>query len=230
MHPFRHPSYHAQQLRAVLFAKAKGRRVFWVTAHDVLRDTEATRTGEKAEARKERWLEFHDRFTSGIPGLLPLVLDLPRRFTEAPNPRARALGVFKNARGFLRGWGLPPEEEARLQELPDAEVVIVRRPTCLFIELPATSTELPLVDGKRSYTLRMQARPWSVDRAGNVKVLRHGFPVVPDFGGTAHAYCGGNLDACLGDLLPWDHKPRQDWGLVLYFEDFYSILRSSILF
>ena len=73
MHPFRHPSYHAQQLRAVLFAKAKGRRVFWVTAHDVLRGTEATRTGEKAEARKERWLEFHDRFTSGIPGLLPLV-------------------------------------------------------------------------------------------------------------------------------------------------------------
>ena len=59
-------------------------------------------------------------------------------------------------------------------------------------------------------------RPWSIDGAGNVKVRRYGFPVVPDFGGTAHAYCGSTLDACLGDVLPWSHKPRRDDALRAY--------------
>ena len=59
-------------------------------------------------------------------------------------------------------------------------------------------------------------RPCSVDVAGNVKVRRYGFPAVPDSGGTAHAYCGSALGACLGDLLPWSHKPRRDDALRAY--------------
>ena len=58
--------------------------------------------GEVLEQRKARWLEFHDRKTSGIPGLLPLVLDLPVRFTEAPSKVAREMGVFKRARVVAR--------------------------------------------------------------------------------------------------------------------------------
>ena len=34
VHPFRHPSYHATQLRAIVFAKSKQRRLLWVTAYD----------------------------------------------------------------------------------------------------------------------------------------------------------------------------------------------------
>ena len=34
LHPFRHPSYHATQLRAIVFAKSKQRRLLWVTAYD----------------------------------------------------------------------------------------------------------------------------------------------------------------------------------------------------
>ena len=41
----------------------------------------------------------------------------------------------------------------------------------------------------------------------------YGFPVVPDFGGTAHAYCCSTLNACLGDLLPWSHKARREDAL-----------------
>ena len=79
--------------------------------------------GEELEQRKARWLEFHDRKTSGIPGLLPLVLDIPMRFTEAPSKAAREMGVFKHARGWLRGWDLPEEELQRLNALDDREVV-----------------------------------------------------------------------------------------------------------
>ena len=66
------------------------------------------------------------------------------------------------------------------------------------------------MSGKRIYTLSTQARPWSVDEAWNVKVIRYGFPIVPGFGCAAHAYCGSSLDACLGDFLSWYHGPRQE--------------------
>ena len=67
IHPFRHPSYHATQLRAMNFAKAACRRVHWMVACDKMADGSQTATNEKVERRKDRWLQFHDRFTSGIP-------------------------------------------------------------------------------------------------------------------------------------------------------------------
>jgi hypothetical protein len=216
VHPFRHPSYHAQQLRTMAFAKSRNRRLLWITAHDVLAPGASTAGAEKHELRKERWLEFHDRFTSGIPGVLPLVLDLPIRFQDSPNQTAKKMGVFKNSRGWLRGWELPPEESARLEQLPDSEVVLRLRPLRLHIEVHTATEQMPLVDGKRIYSLAVQVRPWSLDRAGKVKVLRYGFPIVPDWSGTAHAYCGSTLEACLGDLLPWHQKPRKEDALRAY--------------
>ena len=66
------------------------------------------------------------------------------------------------------------------------------------------------------YTLSVQMKSWTLDKAGAVKIKRFGFPVVPDFGGTAHAYCGTTLDAALGDLLPWHQKPRLEDMLKAY--------------
>ena len=58
---------------------------------------------------------FHDRWTSGIPGCMPLILGLPVRFTGEPERGDRLKGVFTNARGWPRGWQLTNEEEQRLQ-------------------------------------------------------------------------------------------------------------------
>jgi hypothetical protein len=175
------------------------------------------RTSEQAESRKERWLEFHDRFTSGIPGLFPLVLDLPVRFTDATrNAVAKTQGVFKNARGWLRGWDLAEEEQQRLADMQEPEIVMKKRPRCLYIEMEAPTKELPLTNGKAIFRLAVPARVWSLDPAGKVKILRYGFNIVPDFGGTAHAYCGSTLEACIGDLLPWHQKPRREDALKAY--------------
>ena len=140
--------------------------------------------------------------------MLPLVLDLPLRFTEALNKQAREQGVFKHARGWLRGWELPAEEISRLEQLDDQEVVLCRRPLKLFIEVATATDQMPLIDGKRIFVLRVQCKPWSLDSAGALKIMRSGFPVVPDFGGTAHAYCGSTMAAAIGDLLPWYKKPQ----------------------
>ena len=48
---------------------------------------------------------------------------------------------------------------------------------------------------------------WTLDKAGNVKIIRHGFLIAPDFGGTAHAYGGATMTATSGDVLPWHKKP-----------------------
>ena len=137
--------------------------------------------------------------------MLPLVLNLPIRFTISFHADIRAKGVFKNARGWLRGWTLQPEEEERLAQIPDPEVVLLKRPISLWIEVRTATSKMPEVNGKRIFELRLTAKQWTVDQAGQVKVIRHGFPIVPDFGGTAHAYCGGTLDAEIGDLLGWEH-------------------------
>ena len=63
-------------------------------------------------------------------------------------------------------------------------------------------------NGKRIFELRVTAKQWTVDHGGQVRIMRYGFPIVPDFGGTAHAYC-----AEIGDLLARDHKPRRDDAL-----------------
>ena len=188
----------------------------WVTAHDELQTKDSGHKHAKEEERKERWLEFHDRHTAGIPGLLPLVLDLPVKFTQAPNAEAKKHGIFTNKRGWLRGWELPPAEEARVAAIEDPEVVLNQRPTLLLIEPENASRKLPDISGKRIYSLHTQAKPWSVDAAGKVMVTRYGFPIVPDFGGTAHAYCGSSLDAALGDCLPWYHRPRLEDQLRAY--------------
>ena len=213
VHPFRHPSFHAQQLRALDFAKTANARLLWITAYDKLVKADETHRMDNEVLRKERWLEIHDRFTGGIPGLLPLVLNLPVRFTDTPNATAREMGVFKNARGKICGWQLCDDEKERIDAEDASEIVLRRWPTKIFVEVETATSQMPLVDGKRVYTLKAMTKPWSLDGQGQVKVVRTGFSIVPDFGGTAHAYCGSTLNACIGDLLPWYHKPRRDDAL-----------------
>ena len=78
------------------------------------------------------------------------------------------------------------------------------------------SKELPLVHGKRMYTLRATAKEWSLDGKGNVPITRHGFCIVPDFAGTAHYYCGTSLKAAIGDLLHWWRTPTKEDALRAY--------------
>ena len=110
--------------------------------------------------------------------------------------------------GASQNWDSPESEQKRLQGLEDGEVVLAERPRRLFIEVASATKKMPLVDGKRLYTLTVHAKHWCLDAAQKVHVARYGFTVVPDFAGIAHAYCGSTLDACIGDLLPWFSKPR----------------------
>ena len=106
--------------------------------------------------------------------------------------------------------------------LDDPEVVLTKRPLKLMIEVDSATKSMPLIDGKRIFVLHVQRKQWTLDKAGNVKIVRYGFPIVADFGGTAHAYCGTTMSATLGDLLPWHKKPTLEDMLRAY------IIRSRV--
>ena len=97
-------------------------------------------------------------------------------------------GVFTNARCWLRGWTLPDNEHKRVDESNEHELALCQRPSRLFIEMASANSGLELIDGRRTYTLRQHRKPWYKDGdARQVMVQRFGFPIVPDFGGTAHS-------------------------------------------
>jgi hypothetical protein len=79
-----------------------------VTAHDTpLHRDDLALSKDQLDAKRKRWLTFHDQQTSGILGLLPLVKGLPVRLTTTVS---RNLKLFKQRRGVVVGWTLHSDE------------------------------------------------------------------------------------------------------------------------
>ena len=97
VHPFRRPTNHAQRLRSLQFARGRGLRILWVVADDEVVSKDKLPASAQSAQSKQAWLTYNDRFTSGIPGFMPLILDLPVRFTCEPERGDRFRGVFTNA-------------------------------------------------------------------------------------------------------------------------------------
>ena len=133
IHPWNAPKYHAQQLRAIAFAKASNARVHWIVARDwPIPTKDETWSQARISAMRQQFLHLHDKKTAGIMGLFPAVLNLPVSLTQTEDA---SVGAVKNARGTLVGWTLPEVETARLQTVTDHEVVLEQRPTQLLIKL-----------------------------------------------------------------------------------------------
>ena len=91
-----------------------------------------------------------------------------------------------------------------------------KRPSQLLVYVETAMPKMSNEHGEKVYKLPVKARVWARDPSGNAKVRRLGFPIVPGFGGTAHAFCGDTLDAAIDDLLPWHRKPQREDALRAY--------------
>ena len=202
VHPFNQPKYHALICHAWQYAKSTQKQLLWCTAQDwPLTLEEETIEVEELQRLREIWLLTHDQRTNGIMGLLPLVHDMPIRFTDSVCPEQK---LHKNTPGKLKGITLDPEQEAALRNNTDSEVVLVKMPLSLQVEVCDAEGEAFV------YTLRPEYVIWSRDGKGNAKVKRRGFRIIPDFAGTAHAYCGDTLERNKGDLLEWHATPTME--------------------
>ena len=59
------------------------------------------------DAKKRRWLSFHDQKTGGIMGMLPLIKGLPVRLSDHVD---RDMGLYKNTKCTIHGWSLNNNE------------------------------------------------------------------------------------------------------------------------
>ena len=77
-----------------------------VSSREFLHDWKLERNMKKLDAKRKRWLTFHDQQTSGILGLLPLVKGMPVRLTAT---LSKLLKLSKHRRGVVVGWTLHPD-------------------------------------------------------------------------------------------------------------------------
>ena len=66
---------------------------------------------DQLDAKRKRWLTFHDQQTSGILGLLPLVKGMPVRLTATIS---KQLKITKHRRGVIVGWTLHADEASEI--------------------------------------------------------------------------------------------------------------------
>ena len=191
--------------RARLFAQAPRRQLLWVTVQD--RPTSGDLLGLRGEAlqrRRENWLRLHDQQTAGIMGLLPLVRGMAVRFTATTD---RAQQMFKHACSTLVGWEIEEVLAETVAMSTAAEVVLKFMPQRLFVQMPKVFGEADADPELQEnvYALKHAHRVWHVDKAGQLRMCRHGFELAPDFGGTAHGYCGSTLRACVLEISLTSH-------------------------
>ena len=147
IHAFNEPKYHASQIRALHFARAKKSIVLWCFAVDRPLTQHTDLLGERQDIneRRKQWSRYHEMNTAGIMGLQPLVHDMPLRITQTDHDR-KDKGFFKNNRCRLFGWELKPEDENYYARCTAQEMVLQ--------DLPVSPPFLPTVRPSLRSTVR----------------------------------------------------------------------------
>jgi len=83
VHKNNEPKYHALLLRAEEHAKRERKYRLWFAAQDKpCNPAEICKDVKQLQKKLERFLQFHDQWTAGIPGLCLLTEGLQMRVTE----------------------------------------------------------------------------------------------------------------------------------------------------
>ena len=141
--------------------------------------------------------------TNGIMGLLPLVKNMPLRFTTT-DPKNKTI-LFTNRRCRLFGWTLHEEDTARLDQCSAPEMKLRHLPKELFLHIVNATWIWSKDLGPGVIGITPKTVTWHVDKCA-VAVQRRGFTVASDFSGTAHSFAGASLKSAFIDCLPWDEK------------------------
>ena len=73
-------------------------------------------------------------------GVLPLVKNMPLRLTETQHTDSgKKYNLFKNKRCKLFGWTLHADDQKKLQETEEEDLILEHLPESLFIALCAYS-------------------------------------------------------------------------------------------
>ena len=131
IHKNNEPKYHVMLSRAVEYAKRcedGPKKILWVVAKDdPVHNAEIAVSKTQLEKKRQRFLQFHDQQTAGIPGLLPMYLGLPARVTEKLS-RNKNITILKHTPCTVVGWDLDPLDRLKTEE---PERMLTFLPRCI---------------------------------------------------------------------------------------------------
>ena len=185
--------------RARLFGKQRGAQVQWVMAQDRI-SSKALAIDPDLGRRKVEFLQFTDRTTGNLSGLVPLVPGMPVFLTEHVD-RSPEYGLLKGTRCILQDWVLHEEEVQDNAE--EEEVMLTCMVPCALVSVPGASWHLEGMPHPGWYPIRPVAKEWFVDREKlhpKLKITRRQLPLCPAFAATANFAQGQNLGRVLADV------------------------------
>ena len=197
VHQHNEPKCHALLLRAVENAKRGGStpaHILWVVAQDApTNPAEVASSPAEMQRKQQRWLQYHDQMTAGIPGLLPLYLGMRARVTEKIS---KTLGILKHTSCTVVGWELHPADK---QETAPGERLLKYMPLCIYVKFQEMTERIHEKLAPGVFPLRPRRATWIVNRKTEAKISRKGFPLIPDYACAAHMVQGMTLLGVLAD-------------------------------
>ena len=134
-----------------------------------------------------RWLQYHDKDTGNLMGMLPLAIGMPIALTEHID-RAEDKLLLRGKRGIVHSW-LWPEGQPR--------------PSIVYVKFEGAEWQLEGLEEPGLYPVVPKTKSWYLDKGRKVKtlkVVRTQLPLAPAFSMTAHSSQGKTLRAVLLDL------------------------------
>ena len=196
IHKNNEPKYHAMLLRAAEQAKRTRKYILWFAAVDHPENpAQIVKTPGKLKQRLERFLQFHDQQTAGIPGLNVLYVGLQSRVTEKIVKR-RGLIILKHTPCTVIGWDL---HAADRQRKDGAERFLDYLPLCIYVRFEEAAWVVHPRLGPGVLPLYPVDRTWTLNEASGAKIRRRGFTLLPDCANTAFMIQGSNLVASIAD-------------------------------
>jgi len=145
------------------------------------------------QRKQQRWLQYHDQMTAGIPGLLPLYIGMRARVTEKISKK---LNILKHTPCVVVGWELHPSEE---RGTSTGERVLQYMPLCIYLKFEGMPVRIMDNLDPGVFPLKPRVAQWMVNKKTEAKVRRKGFPLIPDYACTAHMVQGMTLRGALAD-------------------------------
>ena len=133
------------------------------------------------DQERERFLQFHDQKTAGIPGLFPLFLGLRGRFTEKISKK-ESMPILKHQEFVVVGWDLHPIYRQTDQK---GERKLHYLPLVIYAKVSGATWIIHPQLGLGVFPLKPVTREWTINEGTGAKASRRGFTAVPDFASTA---------------------------------------------
>ena len=145
-----------------------------------------------------RWLQYHDRGTNNLPGMLPLAIGMPVALTEHLD---RGKQLLRGSVGHVHSWQWNDND---------------RRPSTVYVKFPEAEWMLDGINELGVYPIRPVKREWYLDHGRDrptLKVQRTQVPLTPAYAMTTHSSQGKTLKAVLLDMA-FDKRAPPTIGLV----------------